>query len=170
MENIPFNDREVILVTAHRRENFGQPLINICNAIKETTKRYPSDVYFVYPAHLNPNVQEPAYSILNGTPNVLLTEPLGYKSSVQLMKRSYLILTDSGGLQEEAPTLGKPVLVLREVTERPEAMEAGTTQIVGTRPERIIEPKIDLLESKTEYQRMSKAVNPYGMEEQMRES
>ena len=161
LENIPFNDRKVILVTAHRRENFGQPLVNICKTIKEIVMRH-SDVYIVYPVHLNPNVQGPAYSILGGTANVLLTEPLGYEPFVQLIKRSYLILTDSGGLQEEAPSLGKPVLVLREVTERPEAVEAGTAQIVGTSPEGIIERTIELLESKREYQRMSKAVNPYG--------
>jgi len=162
LENIPFNDKKVILVTAHRRENFGQPLINICNAIKEIAMRYPSDVYVVYPAHLNPNVQEPAYSILGGLENVLLTDPLDYEPFVQLMKRSYLILTDSGGLQEEAPSLGKPVLVLREVTERPEVVEAGAAQIVGTRPERIIERTIELLENEGECQRMSEAVNPYG--------
>ena len=162
LENIPFNDRKVILVTAHRRENIGQPLINICNAIKEITLRYPSDVYVVYPVHLNPNVQEPAYSILGGLENVLLTDPLDYEPFVQLMKRSYLILTDSGGLQEEAPSLGKPVLVLREVTERPEVVEAGAAQIVGTRPERIIEWTMELLENEREYERMSKVVNPYG--------
>ncbi len=162
LENILFNDKKVILVTAHRRENFGQPLINICNAIKEIAIRYPSDVYVVYPAHLNPNVQEPAYSILGGLENVLLTDPLDYEPFVQLMKRSYLILTDSGGLQEEAPSLGRPVLVLREVTERPEAVEAGAAQILGTRPETIIERTIELLENEGEYQRMSRAVNPYG--------
>lgn len=162
LEKIPFKDRKVILVTAHRRENFGQPLINICNAIKEITMRHPSDVYVVYPVHLNPNVQGPTYSILGGIENVLLTDPLDYEPFVQLMKRSYLILTDSGGLQEEAPSLGKPVLVLREVTERPEAVEAGAAQIVGTRPERIIERTIELLENEREYQSMSKAVNPYG--------
>jgi UDP-N-acetylglucosamine 2-epimerase (non-hydrolysing) len=162
LENIPFNDKKVILVTAHRRENFGQPLINICNAIKEIAMQYPSDVYVVYPAHLNPNVKKPAYSILSGIENVLLTDPLDYEPFVQLMKRSYLILTDSGGLQEEAPSLGKPVLVLREVTERPEAVEAGTAQIVGTRLERIIERTKELLEDQREYRRMSKAVNPYG--------
>jgi len=162
LENIPFNDKKVILVTAHRRENFGQPLINICNAIKEIAMQYPSDVYVVYPAHLNPHVQEPAYSILGGLENVLLTDPLDYEPFVQLMKRSYLILTDSGGLQEEAPSLGRPVLVLREVTERPEAVEAGTAQIVGTSPERITKRTIELLENEGEYKRMSKAVNPYG--------
>jgi UDP-N-acetylglucosamine 2-epimerase (non-hydrolysing) len=162
LENIPFNDRKVILVTAHRRENFGQPLINICNSIKEIAMRYPSEVYFVYPVHLNPNVQEPVYSILDGIKNVLLTGPLDYEPFIQLMKRSYLILTDSGGLQEEAPSLGKPVLVLREVTERPEAVEAGTAQIVGTQRERIIKKTMELLKDKREYELMSKAVNPYG--------
>ena len=162
LENIPFDERKVILVTAHRRENFGQPLINICNAIKEIAMRYPSEVYVVYPVHLNPNVQKPVYSILDGIENVLLIEPLGYEYFVQLMKRSYLILTDSGGLQEEAPSLAKPVLVLREVTERPEAVEVGTAQVVGTQPERIIENTIKLLEDKREYERMAKAINPYG--------
>lgn len=162
LANIPFNDRKVILVTAHRRENFGQPLINICHAIREIAMHYPSDVYVVYPVHLNPNVQDPAYSILGGIKNVLLVEPLDYEPFVHLIKRSYLILTDSGGLQEEAPSLGKPVLVLREVTERPEAVEAGTAQLVGTRPEKIIERTIELLEDDREYERMSKALNPYG--------
>ncbi len=161
LKNIPFNQRRVLLVTAHRRENFGQPLINICNAIKEIAMRY-SDICIVYPVHLNPNVQEPVYSILGGIENVLLTEPLDYELFVQLMKRSYLVLTDSGGLQEEAPSFGKPVLVLREVTERSEAVEAGTAQIVGVKTGRIIERTVELLEDEREYQRMSKAVNPYG--------
>jgi UDP-N-acetylglucosamine 2-epimerase (non-hydrolysing) len=162
LENIPFNDRKVILVTAHRRENFGQPLINICNSIKEIAMRYPSEVYFVYPVHLNPNVQEPVYSILDGIKNVLLTGPLDYEPFIQLMKRSYLILTDSGGLQEEAPSLGRPVLVLREVTERPEAVDAGTVRIVGINHKKIIERTVELLEDDREYKRMSRAVNPYG--------
>jgi len=161
LENIPFNKKKVILVTAHRRENFGQPLINICKAIKEIAMRYP-DVYIVYPVHLNPNVQKPVYSTLNRIENVLLIEPLDYEYFVQLMKRSYLILTDSGGLQEEAPSLAKPVLVLREVTERPEALEAGTAEIVGTQPQKIIERTINLLENRTAYERMSRAINPYG--------
>ena len=161
LENIPFNEKKVILVTAHRRENFGHPLINICQAIKEIAIRY-SDVCIVYPVHLNPNVHDPVHSILDGIENVFLTEPLDYELFVQLMKRSYLLLTDSGGLQEEAPSLGKPVLVLREVTERPEAVEAGTTQIVGTRPERIIERTMELLQDEREYRKMSRAVNPYG--------
>lgn len=162
LKSIPLNEKKVILVTAHRRENFGEPLINICKAIKEIAWRYCSDVYIVYPVHFNPNVQNPIYSMLSGVENVLLIEPLGYEYFVQLMKSSYLILTDSGGLQEEAPSLGKPVLVLREVTERPEAVEAGTVQIVGTQPEKIIEKTITLLEDREKYERMSKAINPYG--------
>lgn len=161
LENIPFNEKKIILVTAHRRENFGKPLINICKAIKEIAMRYP-DVYIVYPVHLNPNVQKPVYSMLNRIENVLLIEPLDYEYFVQLMKKSYLILTDSGGLQEEAPSLAKPVLVLRELTERPEALEAGTAEIVGTQPQKIIERTINLLENRTAYERMSRAINPYG--------
>jgi len=162
LKNIPFTEKKVILVTAHRRENFGQPLINICYAIKEIALRYPYEVYFVYPVHPNPNVQNTVYPMLSGMKNVLLIEPLSYEIFVQLMKRSYLILTDSGGLQEEAPSLGKPVLVLREVTERSEAVEAGTAQIVGTQPEKIIEKTINLLQNREQYERMSRAINPYG--------
>lgn len=162
LKNIPFTEKKVILVTAHRRENFGQPLVNICYAIKEIALRYPYDVYFVYPVHPNPNVKNTVYSILNGLENVLLIEPLNYEVFVQLMKNSYLILTDSGGLQEEAPSLGKPVLVLRKVTERTEAVEIGTAQIVGTQREKIIEKTINLLENRTAYEHMSKALNPYG--------
>ncbi len=162
LENIPFNIKKIILVTAHRRENFGQPLINICSAIKEIALRHLSDVCIVYPVHLNPNVKDTVYSILNGIKNILLIEPLEYESFVQLMKRSYLILTDSGGLQEEAPSLGKPVLVLREVTERQEAVEAGTAQVVGTEPENIVNKTIELLEDEKKYDYMTKATNPYG--------
>ena len=161
LDDIAFNKKKIILVTAHRRENLGQPLIDICNAIKEIAFRY-SDVYVVYPVHLNPNVQKTVYSILKNVENVLLIEPLDYEDFVQLMKRSYLILTDSGGLQEEAPSLGKPVLVLRETTERPEAVDAGTVEIVGTQSQRIIERTVRLLEDKKEYERMSKTINPYG--------
>lgn len=161
LEDISFNEKKIILVTVHRRENFYQPLIDICNAIKEIAMRYP-DVYVVYPVHFNPDIQKPVHSNLNGIENILLIKPLEYESFVQLMKRSYLILTDSGGLQEEAPSLGKPVLVLREVTERHEAIEAGTAEIVGTQPKKIIEKVINLLESKKDYERMSKAINPYG--------
>lgn len=162
LENIPFNKKRIILVTAHRRENFGQPLINICNAIKEIALKYSSSVHIVYPVHLNPNVQKPVYSILKGIINVSLIEPLDYKYFVHLMKHSYLILTDSGGLQEEAPSLGKPVLVLRQVTERPEAVETGAAEVVGTQSKTIVEATVKLLEDKEKYERMAKAINPYG--------
>jgi UDP-N-acetylglucosamine 2-epimerase (non-hydrolysing) len=162
LENIPFNKMKIILVTAHRRENFGQPLINICNAIKEIALRYSSSVHIVYPVHPNPNVQKTVYSILKGIINVSLIEPLDYKYFVHLMKHSYLILTDSGGLQEEAPSLGKPVLVLRQVTERPEAVEAGAAEVVGTQFREIVEATVELLENKKKYERMVQATNPYG--------
>ena len=161
LENIPFN-KKIILVTAHRRENFGQPLINICNAIKEIALRYSSSVQIVYPVHPNPNVQKPVCSILKGIINVSLIEPLDYKYFVHLMRHSCLILTDSGGLQEEAPSLGKPVLVLRQVTERPEAVETGTAEIVGTQSRAIVEATVKLLENKEKYERMVQATNPYG--------
>ncbi|MDV5121322.1 MAG: UDP-N-acetylglucosamine 2-epimerase (non-hydrolyzing) [Candidatus Scalindua sp.] len=161
LENIPFN-KKIILVTAHRRENFGQPLINICNAIKEIALRYSSSVQIVYPVHPNPNVQKPVYSILKGIINISLIETLDYKYFVHLMKHSYLILTDSGGLQEESPSLGKPVLVLRQVTERPEAVEAGAAEVVGTQTKAIVEATVKLLEDKKRYERMVQAINPYG--------
>ena len=162
LENIPFNEKKIILVTAHRRESFGKPLVNICNAIKEIAIRYSSDICFVYPVHLNPTVQDTVYSILGEVENVLLIKPLEYESFVQLMKKAHFILTDSGGLQEEAPSLGKPVLVLREVTERPEAVKAGAAIVIGTQPKKIIEKTINLLENKKEHKRMSKAINPFG--------
>jgi len=162
LQDIPSENRRVILLTAHRRENFGRPLVEICAAVRYLAQRYASDVYVVYPVHLNPHVQEPVRALLHGLPNVLLTEPLDYLSLVHLMKRSFLILTDSGGLQEEGPSLGKPVLVMREVTERPEAVEAGTVRVVGTQREKIIEAAVRLLENENEYQRMARAVNPYG--------
>lgn len=161
LENIPFN-KKIILVTAHRRENFGQSLINICNAISEIALKYSSSVQIVYPVHPNPNVQKTAYSILKGIINVSLIEPLDYKYFVYLMKHSYLILTDSGGLQEEAPSLGKPVLVLRQVTERPEAVETGAAEVVGTQTKAIVEAMVELLENKKKYERMVQATNPYG--------
>ena len=161
LENIPFN-KKIILVTAHRRENFGQRLINICNAIKEIALRYSSSVQIVYPVHPNPNVQKPVCSILKGIINVSLIEPLDYKYFVHLMRHSCLILTDSGGLQEEAPSLGKPVLVLRQVTERPEAVETGTAEVVGTQSRAIVEATVKLLENKEKYERMVQATNPYG--------
>ncbi|MFQ6099695.1 MAG: non-hydrolyzing UDP-N-acetylglucosamine 2-epimerase [Anaerolineae bacterium] len=161
LRNIP-PDRRIILVTAHRRENFGPPLVNICRALQKIARRYESDVHLVYPVHLNPNVQGVVYPILEGVANISLLKPLDYLSFVHLMNRAYLVLTDSGGLQEEAPSLGKPVLVLREVTERPEAVEAGTVRVVGTDEERIMAEVVRLLEDAGAYRRMAQAANPYG--------
>ena len=153
-------DRRLILVTAHRRENFGQPLENICRALKELAAR--SDVEIVYPVHLNPNVQEPVYRLLKNVAHVTLLPPLDYLPLVHLMKRAALILTDSGGIQEEAPAFGIPVLVLREVTERPEGVEAGALKLVGTETSRIVQEAKGLLDSKSAYAGMAKAVNPFG--------
>jgi len=151
----------VILVTAHRRENFGEPLENICNALKDiATKR--SDVRIIYPVHLNPNVRRVVYKVLSGVPNVTLLDPLDYFPMVQLMKHAYMVLTDSGGLQEEAPGLGKPVLVLREATERPEGVEAGTARVIGTDRVRVAEEIVELLDNAEKYGRMAQAINPYG--------
>ena len=160
LATVPRN-KKIILVTAHRRENFGAPLFEICQALKEIAARYP-DLQIVYPVHLNPNVQQVVQAELGAIPNVTLLEPLDYLPLVQLMKASHLVLTDSGGLQEEAPGLGKPVLVLREVTERPEGVEAGTVKLVGTDKERIVTETVKLLEDQKEYDRMARAVNPYG--------
>lgn len=162
LEGIPFDDRRVILVTAHRRENFGEPLRNICRALLEIAERYDGDVHIVYPVHLNPNVQKLVYSMLGTVQNISLVKPLGYQPFVHLMNRSYFVLTDSGGLQEEAPGLGVPVLVLREVTERPEAVEAGTVRVVGTDRERIVAATARLWEDREMYEGMARAVNPYG--------
>jgi UDP-N-acetylglucosamine 2-epimerase (non-hydrolysing) len=153
--------RNFILVTGHRRENFGQGFLNICNALKTIAKRNP-DINIVYPVHLNPNVRKPVNSILSETKNVLLIEPLQYEAFILLMSKSYLILTDSGGIQEEAPSLGKPVLVMRDTTERPEAVEAGTVKLIGSNKEQIIEAVQHLIDDPKEYQRMSEAHNPYG--------
>ncbi|HSK89556.1 MAG TPA: UDP-N-acetylglucosamine 2-epimerase (non-hydrolyzing) [Anaerolineales bacterium] len=152
--------RRLILVTAHRRENFGQPLENICHALKELAAR--DDVEIVYPVHLNPNVQESVNRILKGTPHVTLLPPLDYLPMVHLMKHSKLLLTDSGGLQEEAPSFGVPVLVLRETTERPEGVAAGTLKIVGTETNHIVREAQRLLDDPTAYTEMAKATNPYG--------
>lgn len=151
----------LILVTCHRRESFGEPFEGICRALAEIAWRYP-DVHLVYPVHLNPHVREPAHRWLDGMPNISLIPPLDYLPFVHLMKRAYLILTDSGGIQEEAPSLGVPVLVLREVTERPEALEAGTARLAGVEPERIVAETIRLLEDGQVYQEMARAMNPYG--------
>ena len=152
--------RKLILVTAHRRENFGQPIENICYAIKELALR--EDVEVVYPVHLNPKVQEPVNRILQSTPHVRLLPPLDYLPMVHLMKHAKIILTDSGGLQEEAPSLGVPVLVLRETTERPEGVEAGTLKLVGTETGQIVREATRLLDDPVAYAEMARAVNPYG--------
>lgn len=152
---------KLILVTAHRRENYGKPFHNICRALKEIVVRNP-EVEIVYPVHLNPNVRSVVYQILSDQERIHLIEPLDYEKFVHLMNRSYIVLTDSGGIQEEAPALGKPVLVLRSETERPEAVESGTAKIVGAHTETIISETEKLLYDKNEYNRMSKAVSPYG--------
>jgi UDP-N-acetylglucosamine 2-epimerase (non-hydrolysing) len=155
------NNKRLILITGHRRENFGDGFINICNAIKEISLRYP-DVDLLYPVHLNPNVQQPVYEILHHLNNVFLCEPIDYLPFVYLMDKSYLILTDSGGIQEEAPSLGKPVLVMRDTTERPEAVEAGTVKLVGTDKSRIANEISRLLDEPEYYNSMAIAHNPYG--------
>jgi len=152
--------RKLILVTGHRRENFGQGFENICQALADLARR--DDVQIVYPVHLNPNVQEPVNRILNGKDNIHLIEPLDYLPFVFLMDRSYLVITDSGGIQEEAPSLGKPVLVMRDVTERPEAVMAGTVKLVGTDGNTIVLECSQLLDDETAYAKMSRAHNPYG--------
>jgi len=152
--------KKLILVTAHRRENFGEGMENICLALKELAQR--ADVEIVYPVHLNPNVQEPVNRILRDTPRVTLLPPLDYRPLVHLMKHATLILTDSGGLQEEAPSFGIPVLVMRETTERPEGVDAGTLRLVGTETSRIVQEATRLLEDEIEYSKMARASNPYG--------
>jgi UDP-N-acetylglucosamine 2-epimerase (non-hydrolysing) len=151
-----------ILVTAHRRENFGQPLIDICTALLKLVEIFGDAIQIIYPVHLNPNVQEPVYRLLGNSRSIHLLPPLDYLPLVQVLKRSYLVLTDSGGIQEEAPGLGKPVLVLRNVTERPEGVEAGTVRIVGTNLEKIVAETSQLLNTKEAYLKMAHAVNPYG--------
>ncbi|ENU64141.1 non-hydrolyzing UDP-N-acetylglucosamine 2-epimerase [Acinetobacter lwoffii] len=154
-------NKKLILVTGHRRENFGQGFLNICTALANIAKQYP-DVQIVYPVHLNPNVQKPVNELLSGISNIYLIAPQDYLPFVYLMNRSYLILTDSGGIQEEAPSLGKPVLVMRDTTERPEAVDAGTVKLVGTDAALIQQSVIELLENSSLYQTMAAAHNPYG--------
>jgi UDP-N-acetylglucosamine 2-epimerase (non-hydrolysing) len=156
------NGRRLILVTAHRRENFGRPLMHICRALAEIAALYPGGVQLVYPVHPNPNVLGPVHEMLGNIPNITLMEPLGYYDFVRLMSEAYLILTDSGGLQEEAPSLGVPVLVLREVTERPEGVGAGVVKVVGTDEQTIVREVVALLENELAYQRMAQGANPYG--------
>ena len=154
--------KRLVLITGHRRENFGEGFLNICHAIKTLSEQYPN-VDFVYPMHLNPNVRKPVMEILgDNASNIFLIEPLQYLQFVYLMEKSYLILTDSGGVQEEAPGLGKPVLVMRDTTERPEAVEAGTVLLVGTNRDKIEQGVSNLLEDDALYTKMSEAINPYG--------
>ena len=157
--------RKLVLITGHRRENFGDGFINMCTAIRDLTQKYP-DVDFVYPMHLNPNVRNPIHEVfgedLSDLGNMFFIEPLEYLSFVYLMEKSNIVLTDSGGIQEEAPGLGKPVLVMRDTTERPEALEAGTVKLVGTDYNKIMGEVSQLLDDASYYDKMSKAVNPYG--------
>ncbi len=155
------SEAQMVLITGHRRENFGEGIRDICEAIRTLAKRFP-DTHFVYPVHLNPNVQEPVHRLLADLRNVHLIEPLSYLPFVRLMDRSYLVLTDSGGIQEEAPGLGKPVLVMRDTTERPEGVEAGTVKLVGTGSDVIVDSVSHLLTDTEAYTRMATAVNPYG--------
>ncbi|EIW00367.1 non-hydrolyzing UDP-N-acetylglucosamine 2-epimerase [Thermoanaerobacter siderophilus] len=161
LNQIDYNDKKVIVVTAHRRENWGKPLENICNALKRIAQNY-KDVYIVYPVHKNPVVRETVFSMLGELGNVLLLDPLDTDEMHNLMAKCYMVMTDSGGLQEEVPSLGKPVLVLRDVTERPEAVEAGTVKVIGTEQEVVYNEGTLLLENKEEYDKMANAVNPYG--------
>lgn len=154
-------NKKLILVTGHRRENFGQGFLNICQALANIAQRYPN-VQIVYPVHLNPNVQKPVNELLAGIENIHLIAPQDYLPFVYLMNRSYLILTDSGGIQEEAPSLGKPVLVMRDTTERPEAVAAGTVKLVGTNADLIEKSVIQLIENQELYQTMAESHNPYG--------
>ena len=157
--------KKLVLITGHRRENFGTGFISICTAIKDLNKKYP-DVDFVYPMHLNPNVRKPIHEVfgkdISHVENMFFIEPLEYLTFVSLMEKSYMVLTDSGGIQEEAPALGKPVLVMRDTTERPEALEAGTVELVGTDYEKIVGTVSKLIDDVEHYEKMSHAVNPYG--------
>jgi UDP-N-acetylglucosamine 2-epimerase (non-hydrolysing) len=154
-------NKRLVLITGHRRESFGGGFERICEAIAQMAKAFP-DVEFVYPMHLNPNVREPVNRLLKGLTNVFLIEPLDYLPFVYLMNKAYVLLTDSGGIQEEAPSLGKPVLVMRDTTERPEAVDAGTVKLVGTKIETIVTELTELLSSEESYKNMSFAHNPYG--------
>lgn len=163
MAQLPFDwkNERFALITGHRRENFGDGIKHICEAIAVLAKEYPQ-VHFVYPVHLNPQIQQPVHDLLKGYSNIHLIEPLAYPEFVYLMKHSYIVLTDSGGIQEEAPSLGKPVLVMRDVSERPEAITFGTVKLVGTKREAIIQGAKELLDSESAYQQMAQKTNPYG--------
>ncbi|RMG61753.1 MAG: UDP-N-acetylglucosamine 2-epimerase (non-hydrolyzing) [Chloroflexi bacterium] len=153
--------KRMILVTAHRRESFGAPFANICRALRTIAERYP-DVQIVYPVHYNPNIAGPAQALLSGVPNIALIRPVDYETMIALMQHAYLILTDSGGIQEEAPSLHKPVLILREVTERPEVVTLGAARLVGSHPDRIVAEASRLLDDREAYRRMTSVENPYG--------
>jgi UDP-N-acetylglucosamine 2-epimerase (non-hydrolysing) len=159
--NFDWQSTPFVLITGHRRENFGEGFLAICEAIRQLAESYPL-THFVYPVHLNPNVREPVFNLISGLSNVHLIEPLEYEPFIYLVKHCNLVLTDSGGLQEEAPSLGKPVLVMRDVTERPEAVEAGTVKLVGPNKQNIFQEVSRLLTDASSYQRMSLAHNPYG--------
>jgi UDP-N-acetylglucosamine 2-epimerase (non-hydrolysing) len=161
LEQILASNRKIILVTGHRRENFGEGFRNICDAIRSLAIEFP-ETEIVYPVHLNPNVQQPVYSILGGLANVHLVTPLSYVPFVRLMKSAHIILTDSGGIQEEAPTLGKPVLVMRESTERPEAVQAGSARLVGTDKDKIFSEAEKLIRHHSAWEAMSRVSNPFG--------
>ena len=162
-DRLPFDWRtsRFVLITGHRRENFGDGFLQICQALRELAARF-AQVHFVYPVHLNPNVQQPVNEMLAGLGNVHLVEPLDYEPFAWLLKHCHLVLTDSGGIQEEAPSLGKPVLVMRDVTERPEAVQAGTVKLVGANRVRIVQAVNALLEDADRYHAMARAHNPYG--------
>jgi len=161
LSRLQFPEEKIILMTAHRRENFGEPFRQICQAVRSLTRKFRS-IHWIYPVHPNPNVRRPALATLGNLPNVHLVDPLDYADLVHVMKISKLVVTDSGGLQEEAPSLGKPVVVLRDVTERPEAVRAGTVVLAGTNGAKIIREVSKLLENAGHYRRMANAVNPYG--------
>lgn len=164
VKRIQCQERKLVLITGHRRENFGSGFLSICEAIKHLSEKYP-EIDFVYPMHLNPNVRKPIMQVfgkIQTVQNLFFIEPLDYLPFVYLMEKSFLVLTDSGGIQEEAPGLGKPVLVMRDTTERPEALEAGTVKLVGTDYDKIVKEVSDLYKNCTYYDAMSKAVNPYG--------
>ncbi len=160
LKGIIDTSKKLVVVTGHRRENHGQGFLNICAALNSIARR--DDVQVIYPVHLNPNVQKPVYSILGDNPNIHLIAPLPYEAFVWLMDKAYLIITDSGGVQEEAPSLGKPVLVMRDTTERPEAVDAGTVILVGTDKNRIKQEAVDLLDNQSRYKKMTMLHNPYG--------
>ncbi len=162
LESLPFETRRIVLVTAHRRESFGDPFEAICQGLRDLALKYRDDIVLVYPVHRNPNVRQVVNSMLAGIDNVLLIDPLDYMPLVHLMKRAYMVLTDSGGLQEEAPSLGKPVLVLRKVTERQEGVEAGTLKLVGMNADDIVREASRLLDDDAAYQAMATRANPYG--------